>query len=95
MTLRHHGASESLMGALQSGTEDVVYAGGDEMLLSRSQGVDVVNFATMYQSHPAELIVPQNRPSPHSPTCVDTASESPGHSGRTGTHCWPCCGRQG
>lgn len=59
VTLRHHGASESLMGALQSGTEDVVYAGGDEMLLSRSQGVDVVNFATMYQSHPAELIVPQ------------------------------------
>lgn len=59
VTLRHHGASESLMGALQTNTEDIVYAGGDEMMLSRSQGVDVVNFATMYQSHPAELIVPQ------------------------------------
>ncbi len=60
VTLRHHGASESLMGALEAGEEDIVYAGGDEMLLSRSQGVDVVNFATMYQSHPAELIVPQD-----------------------------------
>lgn len=62
VTLRHHGASESLTGALQAGQEDVVYAGGDEMMVARSQNVDVVNFATMYQTYPAELIVPASSP---------------------------------
>ncbi|WP_316667745.1 ABC transporter substrate-binding protein [uncultured Propionibacterium sp.] len=58
VTLRHHGASESLLGALQAGTEDVVYAGGDEMMVNRASGVDVVDFATVYQTYPGELIVP-------------------------------------
>lgn len=62
VTLRHHGTSESLLGALQSGDEDVVYAGGDEMMVNRSQGVDVVDFATIYQSYPGELIVPTDSP---------------------------------
>ncbi|SER95784.1 NitT/TauT family transport system substrate-binding protein [Propionibacterium cyclohexanicum] len=62
VTLRHHGASESLTGALQAGEENVVYAGGDEMMVSRSQGVDVVSFATLYQTYPAELIVPADSP---------------------------------
>ena len=62
VTLRHHGAQETLLGALQAGTEDVVYAGGDEALQTRSQGVDVVNFATLYQEYPAVLIVPEGSP---------------------------------
>lgn len=73
VTLRHHGASESLTGALQAGQEDVVYAGGDEAMVARSQGVDVVNFATMYQTYPAELIVPANSP-------ITTAVDLKGHS---------------
>ncbi|MFT8396142.1 ABC transporter substrate-binding protein [Propionibacterium sp.] len=73
VNLRHHGASESLTGALQAGQEDLVYAGGDEMMVARSQGIDVVNFATMYQTYPAELIVPEDSP-------IKTAADLKGHS---------------
>ncbi len=62
ITLRHHGAQESLLGALSSGSEDVVFAGGDEMMEGRSNGIDVVNWATMYQDYPVTLIVPANSP---------------------------------
>lgn len=59
VTLRHHGAQESLLGALAAGDEDITFAGGDEMMQARSTGIDVVNWATMYQQYPAVLIVPQ------------------------------------
>lgn len=62
VTLRHHGQQESLFGALESGEEDLVVAGGDEMLQARSQGVDVVNVATLYQDYPVVLIVPEDSP---------------------------------
>lgn len=62
VTLRHHGASESLFGALQAGTEQVVFAGGDEMMVARGQGVGVVDFATIYQTYPVVLIVPASSP---------------------------------
>ncbi|PYG02302.1 NitT/TauT family transport system substrate-binding protein [Georgenia satyanarayanai] len=58
VTLRHHGASESLFGALEAGEEDLVVAGGDEMLQARSAGVPVVNVATLYEEYPVVLIVP-------------------------------------
>ncbi len=60
ITLRHHGAQEALLGALESGEEDVVFAGADEMLQGRSNGIDVVNWATMYQKYPVTLIVPES-----------------------------------
>ena len=60
VTIRHHGSQESLLGALQSGEEDVVFAGGDEMLQGRATGIDVVNWATMYQQYPVKLIVPES-----------------------------------
>lgn len=60
--LRHHGAQESLLGALQAGEEDVVFAGGAEMLQARSNGIDVVDWATMYQKYPVQLIVPADSP---------------------------------
>jgi len=60
--IRHHGASESLFGALQAGQEDVVFAGGDEMMQARSQGVDVVNIATIYQQYPLAILTPVNTP---------------------------------
>lgn len=62
VTLRHHGANESLLGALQTGDEQVVFAGGGEMLQGRSEGVTVRNFATAYQIYPASIIVPADSP---------------------------------
>lgn len=73
VTIRHHGASESLFGAMQAGQEDVVFAGGDEMLQARSQGVDVVNIATVYQQYPAAVLVPAN-------SAIKTAADLRGHS---------------
>lgn len=58
VTLRHHGESEDLFGALRSGTEDLVVAGGDEMMQARSSGVPVVDIATLYTTYPVALIVP-------------------------------------
>ena len=60
--LRHHGASEQLFGAFSSGDEQVVFAGGDEMVQARSQGIDIVGFATIYQTYPVVLIVPADSP---------------------------------
>lgn len=59
VTLRHHGASESLFGALSAGEEDVVNAGADEMLQAYAAGVPVVTFGVMYQEYPVVLIVPE------------------------------------
>ncbi|TDE92509.1 ABC transporter substrate-binding protein [Occultella glacieicola] len=60
VTLRHHGESEDIFGALASGTEDVVTAGGDEILQARSLGTPAVSIATMYQEYPVALIVPED-----------------------------------
>lgn len=62
VTLRHHGEGEDLLGALVQGDEDVVVAGGDEMLQGRSQEVPVVSIATLYASYPVVLIVPADSP---------------------------------
>lgn len=60
VTLRHHGASESLFGALASGEEDVVNAGADEMLQAYAADVPVVTTGIMYQEYPVLLIVPED-----------------------------------
>lgn len=60
VTLRHHGAQEPLFTALTTGEEDVLYAGGDEVMYARAEGIDAVNFATLYQEYPVTLIVPEN-----------------------------------
>ena len=62
VTLRHHGESEELFGALEQGTEQLVYAGGDEILQARSGGVGVTSIATLYNTYPAVLIVPDDSP---------------------------------
>lgn len=58
--LRHHGASESLFGALEAGDEDVVVAGNDEILQAVSHGTDVRSIATLYQSYPVQIFVPDD-----------------------------------
>lgn len=72
VTLRHHGASESLFGALEAGEEDVVVAGGDEMLQARSAGVPVVSVATLYQDYPVALVVPSD-------SAITSPQDLPGH----------------
>ncbi|MCL2782966.1 MAG: ABC transporter substrate-binding protein, partial [Propionibacteriaceae bacterium] len=57
----------------QAGTEGVVFAGGDEMMQARSQGVDVVNIATIYQQYPAAVLVPDG-------SSIHTAADLKGHS---------------
>lgn len=58
VTLRHHGAAEGLFTAAISGQEDMVVAGGDEMLQAVAEGAELVSTATLYQEYPVALIVP-------------------------------------
>ncbi|MBH5335081.1 ABC transporter substrate-binding protein [Streptomyces pactum] len=60
VSLRHHGAAEDLFGALKQGREDVVYAGGDEMLQARSKNLPIVDIATVYHKYPVALLVPED-----------------------------------
>jgi NitT/TauT family transport system substrate-binding protein len=62
VTLRHHALAEDQFGALAAGREDVIYAGGDEMLQARTNSVPVVNVATLYGRYPISLIVPEDSP---------------------------------
>lgn len=73
VTLRHHGAQEGLFTALSSGEEDVVYAGAAELVLAADEGLDAMSFATMYQSYPLALIVPEDSP-------ITTPEDLSGHS---------------
>ncbi|PFG38009.1 NitT/TauT family transport system substrate-binding protein [Georgenia soli] len=72
VSLRHHGASEGLFTAVSGGQEDVVVAGGDEMLQARSQDVPLLDVATLYQDYPVALIVPADSP-------IRTAADLKGH----------------
>lgn len=58
VTLRHHGEQEDLFTALQSGTEDVLFASSDEAAVASAGGANLVTFATSYQYYPAVLMVP-------------------------------------
>lgn len=72
VTLRHHGASEGLFTAAISGQEDMVVAGGDEMLQAVAEGADLVSTATLYQDYPVALVVPEDSP-------ITSAQDLPGH----------------
>ncbi|MCQ4041838.1 ABC transporter substrate-binding protein [Streptantibioticus rubrisoli] len=70
--LRHHSASEDLFGALNSGREDVVYAGGDEMMQAQAQSKPIVDVATLYQKYPVALLVPTD-------SAIHSANDLRGH----------------
>lgn len=70
--LRHHGASEGLFTAATSGEEDLVVAGGDEMLQAAAEGSDLVTIATLYQDYPVALIVPED-------SDITSLQDLPGH----------------
>lgn len=57
VTLRHHGAQESLFGAIEQGKEDMVFAGADEMAVASSTGLKVRVFQTIYQHYPLSIIM--------------------------------------
>lgn len=62
VTLRHHGAQEGLFTALTAGQEDFLIAGGDELMVAREQGMDLVAIAGYYQSYPITIIVKDGSP---------------------------------
>jgi NitT/TauT family transport system substrate-binding protein len=62
VTLRHHGANEDEFGALISGKENLIFAGGDETLQARAQGQDIVYVAEVFTKYPVALIVPSDSP---------------------------------
>lgn len=72
VTLRHHGASEGLFTAAISGQEDLVVAGGDEMLQAVAEGADLVSTATLYQDYPVALVV-------RADSEIESAADLPGH----------------
>lgn len=57
--LRHHGASESLFGAVEDGTEDLVVASGDEVLAQRAAGGTLTQVAEVFDDSAVALIVPK------------------------------------
>jgi NitT/TauT family transport system substrate-binding protein len=73
VTFHHHGATEDEFGALVSGKEQVIFAGGDEMLQARSRNVPVVYIGQVYNQYPVALIVPANSP-------IHSAADLRGHS---------------
>jgi NitT/TauT family transport system substrate-binding protein len=60
VTLRHHTFSEDEFGAIGSGQEDVVFAGGDEMFQARAHNLALVDVATVYRKYPVALMIPSD-----------------------------------
>ena len=54
--LRHHGQQEELFGAVLKGTEDIVFASADEVVVAASKGQKLQAFATAYQTYPIEVM---------------------------------------
>ncbi|MGH9174284.1 MAG: ABC transporter substrate-binding protein [Vicinamibacterales bacterium] len=60
VTLNHHPAGADQFGALVSGQEDMLMSAGDEALIARAQGVEIVYVAEVYRKYPVALIAPAN-----------------------------------
>ena len=73
VTIRHHGSDEGLFTALISGEEDVVIASGDEAMVARDSGMDLVSIGTYYRQYPGVVIVPADSE-------IQTLSDLKGHS---------------
>lgn len=72
VTLRHHSFSEDEFGAIGSGQEDVVFAGGDEMFQARAHAISLVDVATVFRKYPVALMVPSD-------SSIRAASDLRGH----------------
>jgi len=60
VTLRHHSFGEDEFAAIAAGRENVVFAGGDEVMQARAKGLPLVYVANVYTQYPVTLIVPAN-----------------------------------
>lgn len=69
----HHTVGEDEFGAIASGKEDLIFAGGDETLQARSHKLDIVYVAEFFNQSPVVLIVPENSP-------IKTGADLKGHS---------------
>jgi NitT/TauT family transport system substrate-binding protein len=72
VTLRHHGFNESEFAAISANREDAIFAGGDEILQARAQGVPLVYVAQVFTRYPVALIVPADSP-------IQTVADLRGH----------------
>lgn len=68
-----NGIVNDLIGSMMLGHSTLVFATGDEELVARSKGLNVVDVATIYQKYPVSLIVPANSP-------IHTLADLKGHS---------------
>ena len=69
----HHGIVNDLIGSLALGRDNFVFASGDEELVARSKGLQVVDVSTIFQKYPVSLIVPDTSP-------IRTLADLKGHS---------------
>ncbi len=58
VTLRHHNVGEDEFAALAAGRENVIFAGGDEVLQARAKALPLVYVANVFTQYPVTLIVP-------------------------------------
>jgi len=56
--LNHHQAGADLFGPLIAGQENVMMAGGDEVLAARAKGAEIVYVGEVFTRYPVGLIVP-------------------------------------
>src|SRR5215469_3859619 len=73
VTLRHQGLSEGEFNSISAGQEDLIFAGGDEILQANSRDIPLTYVAEVYTAYPVALIVPANSP-------IHTAADLRGHS---------------
>src|SRR6266567_6075765 len=69
----HHGIVNDLIGSLALGHDNFVFASGDEELVARSKGLQVIDVSTIFQKYPVSLIVPNTSP-------IRTLADLKGHS---------------
>ena len=81
--LNHHAAGADLFGAIVAGQEDVVFAGGDEVLQARGKGPELVYVAQVFNAYPVALIVPANS---DIQTAADLAGRTVGVPGEYGAN---------
>ena len=58
VSLRHHGFTEDEFGAIASGKEDVLLAGGDEMMQASDHAIDLVDVAQLFRKYPVGVMAP-------------------------------------
>jgi NitT/TauT family transport system substrate-binding protein len=71
--LHHHAAGGDEFGPLVAGQEDIIIAGGDEVLEARDKGPDIVYIAQLFNQYPVALIVPDSSP-------IKSVADLKGHS---------------